>query len=356
VDDVVPEAEVQNTAKAPREGPPDAPGKPRKAKQSQAPSKRGSGKPAAKATPADVQLPATKAKLTHLDKVYWPETGTTKGQLLAYYAAVAEWMLPFLKNRPLSLNRYPNGIEGHSFFQKDVDFKVPAFVKTADIYSESNAQDLTWLVANNRDTLLYVANLGSIEINPWNSRLGKLDRPDYTVVDLDPDTNSFEEVVALAQLTRKVLDRFGVEGYCKTSGKTGLHVYIPLGAKYTYEQAKDFTHVLARLLHAQSPANTSLERLPAKRKGRVYLDYLQNRTGQTLAAPYSVRPVPGAPVSTPLKWSEVKQGLDPARFTMFNTLQRLEKVGDLWAPVLGPGIDLRAVLEAVPPAGSRAPG
>jgi bifunctional non-homologous end joining protein LigD len=287
----------------------------------------------------------TAAKLTSMDKLYWPEEGITKGQLLQYYYDVAEWMLPFLKNRPQSLHRFPHGVGGSSFFHKDVEYKLPPFMKTHTMHSEGHGGDITWTIANNRDSLLYLVNMGCIEINPWNSHLPKLEYADWSVIDIDPDDpNTFEEVVGIAQITRKVLDRLGIEGYPKTSGKTGLHIYIPLGAKYTHEQSKQFAHIIARMVHAQSLENTSLERMPAKRKGRIYVDFLQNRSGATLAAAYSCRPAQGATVSMPLKWSEVKKGLSPSKFTIFNTLKRLEKVGDLWSPVIGKGIKIEQVL------------
>jgi bifunctional non-homologous end joining protein LigD len=286
--------------------------------------------PARRAAPSlDPAAIETRAKLTHLDKPYWKDAGITKGQLLAYYAAAADCLLPYLKDRPESLHRFPDGAGSKGFFQKDVNFELPDFAARAQIYSDSNRQKLTWLVCNNPDTLLYMVNLGCIEINPWNSRTESLDNPDYAVLDLDPDGNPFYEVVGVAQAAHKVLDGLGIDAYCKTSGQTGLHIFIPLAAKYSYEQAREFAHVIARLVHQQTPENTSLERAPAKRKGLIYLDFLQNSPGQTLAAPYSVRPAPGAPVSTPLKWSEVRKGLDPGKFTVFTMLQRLGKVGDL---------------------------
>jgi bifunctional non-homologous end joining protein LigD len=182
-------------------------------------------------------------------------------------------------------------------------------------------------------------------MNPWNSRLGSLERPDYVVIDLDPEDIPFAHVVESTRAVRKVLDRAGADSHCKTSGQRGLHVYVPLGAKYDYDQTRAFAEILANVVHALLPRVTSVVRSPALRQGRVYLDFLQNRRGQTQAAPYSARPARGAPVSTPLKWSEVIQRLNPAQFTIRTTRARLDKVGDLWAPVLGPGIDLRHCLE-----------
>jgi len=182
-------------------------------------------------------------------------------------------------------------------------------------------------------------------LNPWHSRVETLDSPDYVVLDLDPEDVSFESVIETAQAIRKVLDRIGAEARCKTSGKRGLHIYIPFGAGHGHDQAKHFAELIANIVNAKLPAITSLVRSPGSRQGRVYLDYLQNGKGKTLAAPYSVRPYPGATVSTPLKWTEVRRGLDPAAFTIKTMPKRLGAVGDLWKPVLGPGIDLPACLE-----------
>lgn len=292
-----------------------------------------------------VEQPASgqKAEITHRDKVFWPKESITKGDLIDYYESMADAILPYLAGRPESLNRYPNGIEGKNFFQKDLEHH-PEWVKPAPIYSESNGKDLNWLVINDRDTLLYAVNLGSIELNPWHSRIEALEQPDYCLIDLDAKTCGFETVVTVAQEARKILDKLGVQSVPKTSGKTGLHICIPLDARYTYEQSRMFAQVLVNVVHKRLPKLTSVERNPRKREKKIYLDYLQNRTGQTMAAPYCVRPVPGATVSAPLKWSEVKKGLDPKKYTMKTMGKRLEKAGDLWAPVLGEGVNIKKVL------------
>ena len=245
--------------------------------------------------------------------------------MISFYGDIASFILPYLKDRPESLHRHPNGIEGESFYQKDIEYH-PAWVKTVKIESDSQEKQIRFLVCQDEATLVYMANLGCIEINPWSSRLGVLDRPDFLVIDLDPEDIAFDHVVEAALAVRKVLDTAGAECCCKTSGKTGLHIYVPLGTCCSYEQARQFAEIIARLAHEKLPKTTSLERNPAKRKHKVYLDYLQNRHGQTLAAPYSVRPFPGATVSTPLKWSEVKLGLDPSEFTIRTVRKRLDKV------------------------------
>jgi bifunctional non-homologous end joining protein LigD len=282
--------------------------------------------------------------LTNQHKVYWPHDGCTKGDLVDYYRQVASFILPYLNNRPLSLNRHPNGIQGESFFQRDVSNQPPpGWVQTAELTADGKR--VRSVLCQDEATLAYLANLGCIELNPWNSRVGSLDSPDYVVLDLDPEDVSFESVIETAQAIRKVLDRIGAEARCKTSGKRGLHIYIPFGPPHGHDQAKHFAELIANIVHAKLPAVTSLVRSPGSRQGRVYLDYLQNGKGKTLAAAYSVRPHPGATVSTPLKWTEVRRGLDPASFTIKTMPKRLGTVGDLWKPVLGPTIDLPACLE-----------
>ncbi|MEJ0021415.1 MAG: non-homologous end-joining DNA ligase [Candidatus Doudnabacteria bacterium] len=286
-------------------------------------------------------------KLTNLDKVFWPKEKYTKGDVIDYYQKIAPYILPYLKNRPESLNRHPNGITGKNFFQKDVDHIPPKWAKVENIYSESNDKDIHYLVCQDKATLIYMANLGCIEINPWNSRIGKLHHPDFMIIDLDPEKISFDQVVVVAQTVHEVLNSLKLPSYCKTSGATGLHIYVPMGAKYNYDQVRHLAHQIVILVNSKLPNITSLERHPAKRQGKVYLDYLQNNKGQTLAVAYSVRPKPGATVSTPLEWKEVKKGLSPQDFNIKNIFARLKKKGDLWKPVLGKGIDLKSVLKRI---------
>jgi len=245
----------------------------------------------------------------------------------------------------MSLHRHPNGISAPSFFQKDVSKQPPPdWVETVTIPSESGDAP-TYCLCQDEASLLYLANLGCIELNPWNSRVGSLERPDFLIIDLDPEAIPFARVIEAALAVRRTLEEAGAECRCKTSGKRGLHVCVPLGAKYDYDLARQFAELVATLVHRTLGKSTSLERSPARRQRRVYLDYLQNRRGQTLAAPYSVRPAPGAPVSTPLRWAEVKKGLDPSRFTIRTTAKRLDKVGDLWDVRRKPGVDLERCLE-----------
>lgn len=284
--------------------------------------------------------------LTNLDKIYWPDDGTTKGDLIEYYRRVAPFILPYLKDRPESLNRHPNGINKPNFFQKDVSRQPPPeWIETIPVEIESEKRTITMPLCQDERSLLYLANLGCIELNPWNSRVGSLEKPDYLILDLDPEDISFDRVVEAAQAVRKVLEEAGAECHCKTSGKTGLHIFVPMAARYDYETVRQFGELVANLAHNRLPDSTSVLRQPARRQKKVYLDYLQNSRGQTLAAAYSVRPYPGATVSTPLKWSEVTRRLDPSRFTIKTVPKRLDKVGDLWKPVLGKGIDLEACVK-----------
>ena len=283
---------------------------------------------------------------THLDKVFFPKYKYTKGDLFKYYESVAEYMLPYLKDRPHSLNRMPSGITGDSFYQKNNEH-LPDWVPHADIFSESNNQDLRWMVGGDLNTLLYMVQLGCVEINPWNSRVGHLDHPDWIVIDLDPEGVGFPGVIQVARTVHAVCQEWHIPAYPKTSGKTGIHIYIPMHAKYTYEQGKNLAHLIALEVNKREPKLTSVLRLPEKRKRKIYVDFLQNREGQTLAAPYSVRPTPQATVSMPLHWDEVKAGLEPTDFTIQNALKRIKRTGDLWQPVMGKGVDLPAVLKRI---------
>jgi len=243
------------------------------------------------------------------------------------------------------MNRFPNGILGGSFYQKDLDMhSTPSWIKTEKIFSESKNKDIDYLICNDKSTLVYMANLGCIEINPWNSTIQHPDKPDWMVIDLDPETKDFKQVVQTALTVREVLGELDTEGYCKTSGATGLHIYVPLGAKYGYESARLFGQLVAEKVNARLPDITTVNRSLQKREHKIYIDYLQNNRGQTLAAPYSVRPMAGATVSTPLEWCEVTDKLSPSMFTIRNVLQRFEKKGDLWKQVLGTGADIEKIV------------
>lgn len=282
---------------------------------------------------------------THLSKVFWPKEKYTKRDLLNYYYQVAPYILPYMKDRPQSLNRHPNGINGPSFYQKNVSGKVPDWIETFPYRSAGDDEEKEFLVCTDEASLLYIISLGCIEVNPWSSRVKAPDNPDWCIIDLDPDKKTpFDKVIEAAQVTKKMLDAAGIESYCKTSGSTGLHVYFPLGAKYTYEHSKEFARVVVKKVNAEIPDYTTIERTVSQRKGRMYLDFLQNRPQATIAAPYSVRPKPGATVSAPLHWDEVKKGLSMQDFTIVTMGDRLKEMGDLFQPVLGKGINMEKAL------------
>lgn len=282
-------------------------------------------------------------KFTNLSKIYWPEDKVSKRDMFNYYYQVAEYILPYLKDRPQSLNRFPGGIHSKSFYQKDVKGKAPDWVKTFP-YENGEGEKKEYLVGTDEASLLWMASLGCIEMNPWFSRIQSPDHPDYCVIDLDPDKNTFDQVIEAALETKKVLDAIDVPSFCKTSGSTGMHIYIPLNAKYSYDQSQMFAKIIVNLVHQQIPDFTSLERMIAARKGKMYLDFLQNRPGATIAGPYSLRPKVGATVSMPLHWDEVKPGLKMKDFNIFNAMDRLKMEGDLFKGVLGKGIDLKKAI------------
>lgn len=282
---------------------------------------------------------------SNLNKIFWPKEKYTKRDLLNYYYQVAPNILPYLKDRPQSLNRFPNGIAGKSFYQKDVTATAPDWVKQFP-YHTSKGEDKNFLVVEDEASLLWMASMGAIEMNPWNSTIMTPDHPDWCIIDLDPtEKNSFDQVIRTAQMTKQILDDLGVPGYCKTSGSTGIHIYLPMAAKYTYDECQLFGKLIATRVHEELPEFTSIERMTNKRKGKIYVDYLQNRPKATLAAPYSVRPKPGATVSMPLHWDEVKKGLKMAHFTIANAVERIKIEGDLFKPVLGKGINLEKILK-----------
>lgn len=293
----------------------------------------------------DLKVGKTTLHLTNQNKIYFPKDGITKGDVVQYYNEVSALILPYLKDRPESMNRFPNGIDGPSFYQKDVDVdKVPKWLKTKKIYSESNDAEIDYLICNDKETLLYMANLGCIEMNPWNSTVKHIQNPDWLVIDLDPAGSDFTPVITTALVVKEVLDELETECLCKTSGASGLHIYIPLGAQYDYDSIKILGELIAQEVHSRIPDITSIERSIKKRNNKLYIDFLQNRRGQTLAAPYSVRPKPGATVSTPLEWNEVNEKLHPSQFTVNNVLPRFEKKGDLWKPVLSKGASIKKII------------
>lgn len=284
--------------------------------------------------------------ITNQHKIFWPDEGFTKGDVANYYESVSKYILPHLKNRPLSLKRNPNGIRDAGFFHKDAGENAPPYAAVFPVHSESSNKTVDYIVCNNKATLLYLVNLGCIEINPWNSTVQHPDNPTWMVIDIDPsDKNDFKQVVDVALMTKEVLDKAKITSFCKTSGASGLHVYVPLKNKYDYDTVKDFAHIVARLVNDQLPDFTTLERSLGKRGPNIYMDYLQNRSGQTLTSVYSLRPVEGANASAALEWSEVNHNLHPSQFNIQTLPQRLEKKHDLFNKILTTGNSIEKALK-----------
>ncbi len=296
----------------------------------------------------EMQMHVTKSikkkvsEFTNEDKVYYPKEKYTKGDVLAYYEKIAPHILPYLKNRPIVMRRFPNGINSDSFVQKDL-ITHPEWIETYPVQHEGKV--VNYLSINDVKSLLYAVNLGSIEIHAFNTTYDDLEHPTFCVIDLDPENISFDAVVEAAQVVHDILESVGIASYCKTSGATGLHIYIPLHEKYTIEQSHQFAKLVAYLANQQLPKTTSIERMPSQRQKRVYLDFGQNNRGQTLVCPYSLRAKEGATVSTPLDWKEVKKGLDPKKFNIETIFKRLDTKGDLFKGVLGKGADLTKALK-----------
>jgi len=295
--------------------------------------------------PADeelIEIGRKNVKLSHLDKVFWKDEGITKGQLVGYYRAMADWIVPYLKDKPMSMRRQPNGMGDPGFFQKDADIAhLPGFIRTKPLYSESTDKNINYIIGGDAATLLYMVNLGCIEINPWLSSYKKPDKPDFLVIDIDPHDVPFREAVEVALKTKEVFARMKLDVFVKTSGSKGLHIYCYTGAKYDYDFVRMFAEYAANLIHDELPDTTSVERNPAKRKNKTYIDFLQNSRGQTIACPYSVRPKPGATVSTPLHWHEVNDGLKLSDYTIFNVPERVKKIEDPWKELTGIKADLK---------------
>jgi bifunctional non-homologous end joining protein LigD len=283
---------------------------------------------------------------SNLNKIYWPAEKYTKGDLIEYYRAVSKWLLPYLANRPVVLTRFPDGIDGKSFYQKDAPVFAPDWIRTVPIWSEETQREIKYFVADDEESVLYLANMGSIPLHIWASRVGSLELPDWCVIDLDPKEAPFSDVIRTAIVLHRVCESAGLPSFVKTTGKTGLHIMLPLGRQCTYEQSRMLGELLARCVLREQNDIATITRHVTKRGDKVYLDYLQNRHGQTIVAPFSVRPLPGATVSMPLVWDEVDDSLDPKVFTIRNALERMERLGnDPVLPVLDLKPDLPQVLD-----------
>lgn len=284
----------------------------------------------------------SKVNFTNRDKVFWPSEGITKGDVIDYYNTIADVMLPYLKDRPQSLYRTPEGIKEEGFFQKNVEDLAPDWVKTKR-RRDSKGKTIEYLVCQDKDTLLYLANLGCVVINTWNATIQDLEHPDYMVFDLDPQEVPFKKLSEVALGFRDIFEKIGISGYCKTSGSRGLHIYVPVKPKYSYEQVQHAVKLFQKHVHKQFKEITSFERSPSKRHGKVYLDYLQNGRGKTMAAPYSLRAKPGVNVSAPVRWDELKHGISPDDFTIYNMPARIKQEGDIWENMLENQIDLKKI-------------
>jgi len=283
---------------------------------------------------------------TNLTKVFWPDEGYTKGDLIAYYRAIAPWMLAYLAERPLVLTRFPDGITGKSFFQKDAPQYAQQFVRTVTIWSEDSQRELDYFVCDDVRALEYIANMAAIPLHVWSSRVDSLATPDWCILDLDPKGAPFTDVVAVAKALRALCEEIELPTYVKTSGSSGLHVLVPLGKQVTYEQSRRLGGLLARLVAQELPEIATITRQVQRRGGKVYVDYVQNGHGRLLVAPFSVRPLPGAPVSMPLAWREVTPKLDIRRFTIETAPARMKKLRrDPLRAVLDEKPDLVGALE-----------
>jgi bifunctional non-homologous end joining protein LigD len=296
--------------------------------------------------PAPKVVSAPEVPLSNLKKVFWPAEKYTKGDMIEYYRSISPWLLPYLKDRPLVLTRYPDGIEGKSFYQKDAPDFTPDWIRLTPIWSEDTQREVNYFVCDNLETLLYVANLGSIPLHVWASRADALERPDWCILDLDPKGAPFEQVVEVALSLHRLCEELELPHYVKTSGSTGLHVLIPLAQQCTFDQSRTLGELLARVVIGELSEISTIVRQVRGREGKVYLDYLQNRHGQLIVAPFSIRPLPRAPVSMPLEWREVNKKLEIGQHTMASAPKRMEKLGhDPVRPVLEVIPDLPSVLE-----------
>ena len=293
------------------------------------PEQSGGGDPkeskgSAKSAPPAAAEP--KASVTNPEKVFWPNDGYTKGDLVEYYRAISKWMLPYLKDRPVMLTRFPDGIDGKMFYQKDAPAFAPPWIRTEKIYSEDSQREISYFILDSEEALAYVANLAAITIHMWSSRIQHLERPDWLLFDIDPKGSTTRHAVEVAREVANVLREVGLEPCLKTSGQMGLHVVVGLAPKYTYDQAKMFSELVSQVVVNRNREIATINRNPRTRNGRVYIDYLQLGHGKTIAATFSVRPVPGAPVSAPMTWKELKPSLDPAVYNIKTMIPRMSRM------------------------------
>lgn len=285
--------------------------------------------------------------LSNLDKMMWPAENITKAHMIKYYVEMAPYLLPYIYNRPLVMKRYPDGIEGGSFYQKECPDYAPEWVETFAVHHTRKV--VKYIICNDTATLAWMAGQGCIEIHGWLSRLDNIENPDFAVIDLDPGEGvSFKSVKRVSLIVRETLGEFGITGFPKTSGSSGMHIFIPLEPEYSYARVTAAMKYLAGQILRLYPGIVTIERSKAKRKGKVYIDYLQNGRGKTMAFPYSLRPLPGAPVSTPLTWEEVgNRGIYPGRFNIFNIKDRLAEAGDPYKNIFSCKQDISVLIKQV---------
>ena len=292
-----------------------------------------------------------KVKLSSADRVLFPDDGVTKGDLFEYYDAIADTIVPHLKNRPFTLKRYPHGITQEAYFQKQAPKGIPDWIPTRQFVTRRREGDerlVDFVLVNSREGLLWMVQMNCVDMNAWYSRVDKPERPDYVVFDLDPDDDAFETAIPVAHLVREALEELDLHSYVKTSGAAGIHVLVPITRRSTFEQTYDFAELVARGVEERNPGLATTEWLKKKRpKGAVLVDHRQNGHGKTIASAYSVRPKPGAPVSMPLRWEELTDDVRPREFGRPEALYGVERLGDLYEPVLKGGQSLGPALRKV---------
>jgi bifunctional non-homologous end joining protein LigD len=274
---------------------------------------------------------SSKVNFKNADKIYFPTDGYTKGDLINYYKMVSPYLLPHLISRPQSLKRQPDGIVNNGFFQKNVAGLAPKWIHTKKIKTTRQNELIEWLVCHNIDSLLFIVNIGCIEMNPWLSHCPTLDQPDYVIFDLDPNQNDIVSLVSAALKINELLKSYGIKSFIKTSGAKGLHIFVPLKSGYNFLQTRCFANKICLQTQKQLPNITTTKRNQQDRIGKIYLDYLQNAKGKTMVSVYSIRPINGAPISTPLYWEEVNHSLNLKAFNLKTIEKRLQEKGDIWA-------------------------
>ncbi|BCJ85431.1 non-homologous end-joining DNA ligase [Effusibacillus dendaii] len=286
-------------------------------------------------------------RLTNLDKLLWPEAGITKSAYIEYVIRMAAYLLPHLKDRPLTLVRFPHGVSGKSFYQKNAPPDTPEWVATYPVYSAESKRVVHYILANNTATLIWLANQACIELHPWYSKIQAPNNPTNIAIDLDPSVPGFEKIKHTAFLIKEILDDLQMPSYPKTSGATGLQIFIPLRPGFSFEQTRKVTKFIAHFMAHQYPDLVTVERLVKNRGDKIYIDYLQHAPHKTLVAPYSPRPHPDAKVSAPLTWRELAQGAVPEDFTIRTMPERVQQVGDLFQPMEQAGIDITEILHFI---------